>query len=137
MKNATSIVLFSFSYLVLFGFLLGIAGLGSFTFSFAEFLMVVVVSVTAAVAAAVALATLANTEVSFLGFSISAHSGEYVWRGAMYTVVGIWSAYFVLKLTNLMPSGTPAFVSILFLGPPLVALLWAMFATFLKSGVEG
>ena len=132
MKNATAMVLFGFSYLVLFGFLIGITGLGSLNFSFTEVVEVILASVAVAIVSAVAISTAMSTKVLETGTT-----GEYVWRGAIYGVVVIWSSYFVLKLTNLMPSGTPAFISIVFLGPPLVALLWGMFATFLKSGAEG
>lgn len=127
-KNATSLVLFGVSYFIIFGILLAITGLGTFTFSLNEILTIAVASASIAVGVGAIAATLASTKIFGVGIE-----GDFIWKAALFALVVVWASYFVAKLTNLMPIGTPWMVSVLFIAPPLIGLLWGMFSVFLRS----
>lgn len=89
---------------------------------------------TASAAITIAVLVIASAAANFEILGTGIKSGEFVWRAGIFSLITVWSVYFVWKLTGMMPSDTPSFVSILFWGPPITALLWGFFASFLKSG---
>lgn len=129
MRNTTSLMLFSVTYMVIFGFLLGITGVGYITISINEVVFMATVTIVAALAAGAILAGLANWKV----FGSGPEAGQFVWKGALFAVIILWALWFTGKTAGLMPSGTPEAIYILFLGPPVVTMLWGMFAGFLKA----
>lgn len=130
MVTSISMMLFSTTYLIIFGILIGITGQGSLDFSINEIMAMMITSAGIAVVGAVVAAGLAN--ISILG--VSANAGEFAWRGAIFVMVAIWASYFVYKMAGLMPEEMPVEISILFLGPPVVGILWGMFAVWHGTG---
>lgn len=116
--------------MIIFGFLLGMTGMGYITISVAEVVVMATITIVAALAAGAILAGLASWKV----FGTGPEAGQFVWKGALFAVILIWALWFVSKATGLMPPGTPEVVYLLFLGPPVITMLWGMLAAFLKAG---
>jgi len=127
--NATSLLLFSVTYLIIFGILMGITGQGALVFSLSEIITMMTVSAALAIGAAVVVAAAANLEI----WGSGSRAGEFVWRSALFVLIAAWATYFVGKMTGLMPAGTPWEVSALFIGPPIIGLLWGMFVVWHKG----
>ena len=125
-------MLFSVTYMIIFGFLLGMTGVGYITISVAEVVAMATVTVVAALAAGAILAGLANWKI----FGTGPEAGQFVWKGALFAVIIIWALWFTAKAAGLMPPGTPEVIYILFLGPPVVTMLWGMLAVFMKVGAD-
>lgn len=116
--------------MIIFGFLLGMTGAGYVIISVDEVVTMATITIVAALAAGAILAGLASWKV----FGSGPEAGQFVWKGALFAAIVIWALWFTGKAAGLMPPGTPVVIHIIFLGPPVIALLWGMFATFLKAG---
>lgn len=120
-------LMFCTTYLIIFGILVGLTGQGSLVFSTEE--VIVMVATSGALAITLAVAGAMVSGFGILG-SGSPEAGRYLWKGALFALIMIWAMYFVLKISGLMPMGTPIPVSALLLGPPVVGILWGMFTVW-------
>lgn len=131
MENSTSLMMFGIAFLAIFGVLMGITGAGSASISMADIRNVLIVGTAAAVITAVIGSVAAG--ITALG-SGSAEAGHFVWKGAVFgffIVIMIWIGD---KMINLLPSEMPSIISVLFIAPPMGALLWGFIETFMRSG---
>lgn len=142
--RAASWLYFGLMYVAIFGFLLAITQQGTFpTITVRTIVNQLVVNtiVAAGVAIAVALAlAIAAEKVSApLGFgvsgggSVASASVKVAIYAAAIAFVGLWALWIGALLIAMMPSGMPAWMSIIFIVPFLVPTIWALASEFLGS----
>lgn len=163
--NATSMVLFSLTFIVLFSFLLGITDFQSgvtptsseyteitrtnveygswgitYTeteatstaiFTAQEIMLVLFVSATVGIVLGVAVSGV------WASLPLVGGGATYAWKTALFGVVSSWAVYLGWKMVNLMPPGTPAFITTIVVVPPLGGLLWGLYSVFLRGAGGG
>ena len=122
--ESTEMFVFCTVYLIVFGTIAGLAGQSTAVFSTSEFIDMIIISGGVTIGVAVVLSMAAG--LGILG-SGSGEAGKYVWKGALFALLTTWVGYFVYKIVDMLPAETPAAVSALLLGPPIVGIIWGVF----------
>jgi hypothetical protein len=123
-------MMYALTYAVVVSFLLWITGMGNFSISYLEITVFAVVVGATTIGFGIGSTILAS--IPFFG-----GGSVYTWDLGLFIVITEIAAYVSSKMLSLFPNGTPFFFQVIFIMPFLAPLLWSMYATFLKSGVEG
>lgn len=130
--ESTDTIVFCALYLIIFGMLVGMTGMGEMIFSVTELITMMLVS--GGIAITVAVIAAAAAGIGILG-SGSGEAGRYVWKGALFALIVVWITWFTDKLIVSLPSGVPMGIAALFLAPPIIGIMWGGFKIW--QGAKG